>query len=243
MRIVQITDLHINLNEETVNGVNTKANFLKTLDDALKIGFDMLVLTGDLCFSDGDLEAYKWVKSRLENHGIENCYVIGGNHDDASLLASVFGGEVKSGELYFFMEPNFIFLDTIKGYCSEEQLEWFKAKIKQIKDHNPVIFMHHPPFKSGVPHMDRKYAFEQSEIFAGICKQNPLSSYVFCGHYHNEISIVQGGINMFITPATYLQIYMFAEDFAVDHRIPGYRIIELNEKIDELKTTVRYVYD
>ena len=243
MRLIQITDLHINLKEEIVHGVNTKMNFLKTLQDLKKISFDMLVITGDLSYFDGDIEVYQWIKKQLKENEITDYRIIGGNHDDPVLLSEVFGGVVLKGELYYFVEPNLIFLDTVKAYCSQDQLEWFEQNIKNIKDYNPVVFMHHPPFLSGVPHMDNKYAFEQSDIFAEICKKNPLDTYVFCGHYHNEISLIRDNINVFITPATYLQIYMFAEDFVVDHRIPAYRIIEVNDSINKIKTTVRYVFD
>ncbi len=243
MRIIQITDLHIYPKDEMINGVDTRQNFLKVLKIASDIPHDMVVITGDLSFFDANIEVYKWIKEKLEEYKISNYFIIGGNHDKAEKLAEVF--DLKAGltsdELYYFKEPNFIFLDTIKGFCSDEQWQWFEKKIIALKDKNPMIFMHHPPFKSGVPHMDKKYAFKQTDEFVRICSLNPNTAYVFCGHYHNEIFIAKDDINMFITPSTYLQIYMFNDDFEVDHRIPAFRIIDIDTK--QIKTTVRYVYD
>ena len=243
MKIIQITDLHIYHTNEIVNGVDTHDNFIKVLKEISTIDFDMLVITGDLCFSSGDKTVYQWIKNHLDIFNINNYYIIGGNHDNASELAEIFNlsDHLIEDELYYFLKPNIIFLDTIKGYCNENQLKWFKEKIKAIKDENPIIFMHHPAFKSGVPHMDNKYAFKQAKIFSEIFKLNEKSSYIFCGHYHNEITLIKDKINQFITPSTYLQINMMKEEFEIDHRIPAFRIIDIDNK--QIKTTIRYVFD
>ena len=243
MKIIQITDLHIHPVEDTVNGVNTKKNLQKVLQAVANIDYDMVAITGDLCFSDGNEDVYFWIKEQLEKYEIKNYHVIGGNHDNAKALAVVFEKTefLNKDELYYSIDPNIIFLDTIKGYCSKNQLKWFKETMSGIKEQNPVIFMHHPPFKSGVPHMDNKYAFQQSEEFSDICNTNTKTSYVFCGHYHNEVSVLKDNINIYITPSTYVQIDMFEEDFKAYHTFPGFRIIDIDNS--ELKTTVRYVFD
>jgi len=243
MRIIQITDLHIYPTDEIINGVDTRKNFLNTLKAIIKIPFDKLVITGDLCFIDGDIKVYEWIKDQLQYFKINNYNIIGGNHDGAKQLSEVFDlkEDVIEDELYYFVEPNLIFLDTIKGYCSDKQLSWLKDQIEQIEGNNPIIFMHHPPFKSGVPHMDSKYAFKQEDLFAEICNLNNNASFVFCGHYHNEISVVKSNINMFITPSTYVQISMFHQEFEADHNIPAFRIIDIDN--NQIKTTVRYVFD
>jgi len=243
VRIIQITDLHIHHVDEVVNGVNTKNNFINILKIVAKMDYDLLVITGDLSFFDGNKQVYIWIKQQLEKYNINNYHVIGGNHDNAAIMAKVFEKkqDLNGDELYYFIEPNFIFLDTIKGYCNSRQMDWFKAKMKEIEGIEPIVFMHHPPFKSGVPHMDSKYAFQQPEEFENICKLHSKKIFVFCGHYHNEISIVIDKINMFITPSAYVQIDMFNEEFEVYHTVPAFRIIDIDDS--QLKTTVRYVFD
>ncbi len=240
MRIIQITDLHIYSKDEIINGVDTRRSFLNILTKIQELEYDLLVITGDLCFSDGDIEVYKWIKRKLSEFGIKNYKVIGGNHDNVRAISEVFNLEkhLIDDELYYCVEPNLIFLDSVKGYFNENQLVWLRDKIKSMKDINPIIFMHHPPFKADVYHMDLKYYFTQSDEFQEICKSNPKSSYVFCGHYHNEITLIRDNINMFITPSTYLQIYMYSENFKVDHRIPAFRIIDIEK--NQIRTTVRY---
>lgn len=243
MRIIQITDLHINTTPEPVNGVYTRENFRKTIGKAKEHNPDLLVLSGDLGFHSGDKETYQWIKKQLDDLAFTNYKIIGGNHDDINTLADVFEikNSVAEGELYYFSDPDIFFLDTVKGFCNPVQWDWFRSKMMEIGNENPVIFMHHPPFKAKVPHMDNKYAFQQSEIFENICLDSGKKPYVFCGHYHNEISQIRNGISVFITPSTYLQIGSAKEEFEIEHRVPGYRIIDLNN--NTLNTKVKYVFD
>jgi Icc protein len=243
MRIIQITDPHINIENEIVNRVDTKKNFIRVLEKAKEFSPDIFVFTGDLSFNSGSTNIYYLIKEILTQRNISNYYIIGGNHDDVHLLAEVFDYQkfLKGSELFYSIHKGIILLDTIKGFCSSEQLKWFEETLKSITEPNPIIFMHHPPFKAGVPHMDGKYAFEQSEIFHKICRKIDKPVTVFCGHYHNEISMIKGNVNVFITPSTYLQIGKKTEAFEIDHYIPGFRIIDICD--NNLKTNVIYVFD
>ena len=243
MRIIQITDLHINQDPGPVRGVDTRKNFLVTLAESMKYDPELLVITGDLAFQSGDREVYSWIKEQLDTCGAKQYRIIGGNHDDINMIAEVFGieNDVHGDELYFSVSPAIIFLDTVKAYCSDAQWNWFGEEIKKIRDIRPLIFMHHPPLKAGVPHMDNKYAFQQTDEFLKMCKLAAISPVIFCGHYHNEISIETNGISVFITPSTYLQISSRKEEFEVDHKIPAFRIIDIDQ--NTIKTTVRYVFD
>ncbi|MGE5354726.1 MAG: metallophosphoesterase [Deltaproteobacteria bacterium] len=243
MRIVQITDLHINTTSETVNGIDTRANFIKTLNRAVSQNPDMLVLSGDLSFHSGNFEIYNWIKTVLKSKLLVDFHIIGGNHDDINTLAEVFElkDRIRDDELFYSIGEDIFFLDTIKGFCNHEQWNWFLEKISGTTNEHPVIFMHHPPFKAGVPHMDNKYSFQQSDIFEKIIVESGKQPYVFCGHYHNEITIARNGISVFITPSTYLQISSASEEFEIEHSIPAYRIIDIDNNV--LKTSVKYVFD
>lgn len=243
MRIIQITDPHINIENELVNGVDTKKNFLQVLHRAKEFAPDFFVFSGDLSFNSGNYNIYYWIREKLTQLNISEYHIIGGNHDDVNLLAEVFDNMkfLHNSELYYRSDNGIIFLDTVKGYCSAEQLIWLEETLKSISVPNPIIFMHHPPFKAGVPHMDGKYAFKQPQEFHDICKKIDKPITVFCGHYHNEISMLKDNVNVFITPSTYLQIGMKTEAFEIEHCIPGFRIIDIID--NTIKTNVIYVFD
>lgn len=243
MRIIQITDLHINHNDDLVNNVDTRKNFVKVLDEATALNPDLMVFTGDLCYQRSNPKIYEWIKSKLTERNISNYYVIPGNHDNSIELAHSFDLDhcIHGEELYYIRYPNMLFLDTSPGYCSIGQWNWLEEMLKNISMENLFVFMHHPPFKAGVPHMDEKYAFSQSEIFRNIFSDYKGKIFVFCGHYHNEITMKIDNFDVFVSPSTYLQISPKTIDFTIDHTIPAYRIIDIDNQI--LKTSVKYVFD
>jgi Icc protein len=243
MRIVQITDIHITTDTNPVLGVDTRKNFLNTLRESLTYNPDILVLTGDLAFQSGNRQVYIWIKEQLDSCGVKEYRIIGGNHDDIITMSEVFGLDqyVHGDELYYSVSPAMIFLDTAKAYCSDAQWTWLRQQVEPISEISPIVFMHHPPFKSGMPHMDNKYAFKQPDRFMEIFNSAAKAPVIFCGHYHSEISMEKAGIRVFITPSTYLQIGSRKEEFEVDHRIPAFRIIDINP--NSIITTVRYVFD
>jgi 3',5'-cyclic AMP phosphodiesterase CpdA len=206
MRIIQITDLHINSKNETINGVDTRKNFINILKQIKPLAFDFMVITGDLSFFDGDVEVYKWIKKQIHEYNIRNYYVIGGNHDNADLLAKTFDLQKNlfNHEMYYFKEPNFIFLDTIKGYCSEKQLSWFENTIK-IMDYNPIIFMHHPPFATAIGHMD-KDGFEGRKDFEHVVQNHSQVERIVCGHLHRPIFRQFGGTIVSVCPGIGMQL-------------------------------------
>ena len=89
MRIVQLTDLHIGLENEDTYGVDVRHNFLQILDKAKAQRPDLLVISGDLCYRDGDARIYEWIKGHLDQSGLPY-EVMSGNHDDPVLLARSF---------------------------------------------------------------------------------------------------------------------------------------------------------
>jgi Icc protein len=168
--------------------------------------------------------------------------VIGGNHDDAMMMAEVFGLQhlVTEDELYFAKKlgkATCLFLDSSRGFHSENQLKWLDRQLKNGND-NFVIFTHHPPVKAGVKFMDSNYSLQNiSEI------QEVLFSYrgfvnIFCGHFHVEKAIQRDNILVQITPSTFYQLDQLSEDFKVDHHSIAYRLIDISTQ--SIKTSVKY---
>ena len=59
MRILHLTDLHIGEEGEDTYGVDVRANFLDILSKIPLMQPDLLVVTGDLCFRDGQEKIYR----------------------------------------------------------------------------------------------------------------------------------------------------------------------------------------
>jgi Predicted phosphohydrolases len=232
MKIVQITDLHIDEKGEYPFKINVRKNFTNILKKVRDLEPDHLVISGDLCYRTGEMAIYKWIKTRLDLQDIPYS-LIAGNHDDAVLMAKAFEIEhlLNGEELYFakkIKKTSCLFLDTAKGYHSDRQLKWLKRQLKNSKE-TVLIFMHHPPLKSGVPFMDRKYALQDMDAIQEIFFQYPHNIQVFCGHYHIEKTLQINNVMVQITPSCFFQIDQDAHDFKVDHhRIALRRIEKMN---------------
>jgi 3',5'-cyclic-AMP phosphodiesterase len=241
MRIIQLTDLHVGRESDDTFGVDVRKNLNDLLRAVHQLQPDHLVISGDLCYDVGDVEIYQWIKKRLDLLDIPYS-LIAGNHDDTTLMASVFGLEdMLIGNTLFYKRifegQTFLFLDSAAGVVSEEQLDWLD---KELRTHQEqiFIFMHHPPLRSGVPHMDNNYSLQNQEEVQRLFFDFPGQVYVFCGHCHVEKTLQKKNMLVQITPSNYFQIAQQQEDFAIDHYRIGLRLITLQD--DHWSSTVQY---
>jgi len=242
MRIIQLTDLHIGQEGEDTYGVDVRKNLTDLLRAVQDLRPDQLVISGDLCYDVGDVEIYKWIKMRVDLLNIPYS-IISGNHDDTTLMASVFGQEdmLIGGTLFYkriFDGRTFLFLDSAPGIVSEEQLDWLS---KELRTHQEEIFVfiHHPPMLSGVPHMDNNYSLENRDEVQRLFFDFPGRVNVFCGHYHVEKTLQKKNMLVQITPSNYFQIAQHQEKFVIDHYRIGFRVISLEN--GAWSSTVRYL--
>ncbi len=244
LKIIQVSDLHIGFENESPYGVDVRKNFQKIIHALSNDIFDLLVITGDICFRGGNTKTYQWIKKHVDQ--LNKPYlIIPGNHDNPKLISKIFGYNeaTYNDEIYLlkqFKGHKIIFLDTGKGVMSNEQLKWLKGQINQFHS-QIIIFMHYPPALANVPHMDHNWAFQNikeiQEIFFSI--KNDIT--VFCGHYHVEKSLKIKNLNIYITPSTFFNLKQDAEDFQVENTLVGYRKIEISE--NSIFSTVKYLID
>ncbi|MEO1514048.1 MAG: metallophosphoesterase [Bacteroidota bacterium] len=242
MRIIQITDLHIDLAGAMPFEIDVRDNFKRVLDEVLLLRPDHLVITGDLCYRDGDAKIYEWIYDQMDQQPVPYD-VLAGNHDDSSTMARVFGKAhmLNDGEYYYakkLKKFHCLFLDSARGSHSLVQLKWLERQLRQA-DAPVLIFMHHPPTKAGVPFMDNKYPLQDIEAVQKVFFEHPHPISVFCGHYHVEKTIAIQNVCVQITPSCFFQIDQQEEDFKVDHHRIAYRIIDLDK--DCIQSTVRYL--
>ena len=155
-----MTDMHVGLAGEDTYGVDVRANFLATLAAVAAARPDYLVLSGDLCYRDGQVEIYRWLKTQLDACGIPYA-VIAGNHDDAGMMAKVFGlsGYAHSQRIYYellWQGHPVLFLDTAPYDLDTTQLDWLAARLAAAPVAR-ILFIHHPPVLAQVPFMDQQY--------------------------------------------------------------------------------------
>jgi Icc protein len=241
MRIIQITDIHIAPENADSFEIDTRANFIRILEETKRLNPDQIVITGDFCFRDPQPAIYEWVKARLAEQEM-NIELISGNHDDPKVLAAAFGRTEDLHDDVIYFRRNWagravFFLDSTVGTVSSAQLDWLRAQLKQTKG-RVLVFVHHPPVNAGVPHMDHNFNLKNGEALMDILVAYGQPVNVYSGHYHVEKTINRANVTVQITPSCFVQIDQYEQDFKADHHRIALRVITLREK--EILSTVHY---
>jgi len=241
--IAQISDMHIGLADTLVRGVNVRQQFLDVLQVLAKKKLDVLILSGDLAATDGDLEIYQWIKQTLSDFPYP--YIImAGNHDDVKIMSQVFDfqeNDISNDMLYFkrtLKNKKIYFLDSQPHRVATEQLDWLREQLIDSKE-EVFLFMHHPPLLCNCEFMDKKHSLRNiDEVWPLLESLKPIK-HIFCGHYHTEKLIVKNDKFVHITPSTMLQIDTETCKFSVESTQAGWRIIESQD--NDLITYVEYL--
>jgi 3',5'-cyclic-AMP phosphodiesterase len=241
--IAQVTDMHIGPSNVSFRGINVREQFLKVLKVLAKKPLDLVVFSGDLAASEGEPEAYTWIKSILDD--FPHPYrIMAGNHDHVIRMRRVFDlpENEHSSSMLFFAETikgkRLLFLDSSRYRITKPQIEWLMDEL--AKNKKPVlIFIHHPPLLCGCQFMDEHHALQSPDELWQILEQSPVVEHIFCGHYHVEKKVEINGNVVHLTPSTVFQIEPDNPQFAIAHTKPGWRIIEF--KTTQVRTRVEYL--
>ena len=243
LTIAHIADIHIVPREgELLRGIDVRKNFVETLRSIEKAQPDIIVVGGDLAAQDGELGAYRWIKTQLERTGIEYC-VLAGNHDCINNMARVFSQTDRQNreDWQFHLERKghgFHCLDSSSNSLPERQIHRLAADMG-TQNGEALLFLHHPPLWCDCRYMDRKYPLGNWR--ETICQLKAISRIknIFCGHYHTEKTIRTANKSVFITPATYMQISQESPEFKISDCRPGWRWIRWDG--EALYTSVHYI--
>ena len=201
MLLAQISDLHIKRpGALAYRRVDTAAHLERCVARlvALEPRPEAVVVTGDLV-DLGSLLEYELLKELLAPLTMP-VYLLVGNHDERTALRAVFddhpylhtGGEfvhyaVDVGPL------RLVALDSqtpgqSNGHLCAARLAWLEAQLGQAQGQPVVLALHHPPFVSGIGHMDRqRLDHESTERLAAIVSRYSNVERVICGHVHRPI--------------------------------------------------------
>jgi 3',5'-cyclic AMP phosphodiesterase CpdA len=218
MLIAQITDMHIKpLRKLAYGRVDTSAYLERCVAhlNALAPRPDVVLATGDLVHS-GAAEEYANLRALLQPLEIP-LYLIPGNHDDRERMRETFpdhayltGGE---GFLHYTLEAyplRLIALDTLlpgegKGLFCEERLAWLSERLREQPERPTVLFMHHPPFSTGIAYMDGM-GLEGAEAMAGVVAGHSNIQRILCGHLHRAIQTLWAGTLVSCAPSPAHQV-------------------------------------
>ncbi len=181
---------------------------------------DIILVTGDVTHN-GLPEEYALARELLSSLHAP-FFVIPGNHDDRALMAMTFGPmgamPASCGEsefLHYTIEDHpvrMIALDTTmpgeaRGRLCPRRTAWLAARLAEAPERPTLIFMHHPPMRTGIRIMDDMRCFE-SEGFADLLDTYSNVELVLCGHIHRFASTVWQRHSVITAPSTSVCVAM-----------------------------------
>lgn len=198
MKIIHLTDTHFARFGQEVYGRSP----LLALEKAVKSinaehrDAEMMIVTGDLAHS-GDYEAYQGLFHVLSKLLIPY-YLVMGNHDSRTGMKSVFKDLPvdKSGFIQYGIragERLFLLLDTVEagthaGFYCGKRFQWLQEQLAS-SGQDIYIFMHHAPFDTGIPSMDKiGLDKQQAERLGDLLVSCRRVKHIFFGHYHRPVS-------------------------------------------------------
>jgi Icc protein len=127
------------------------------------------------------------------------CHLAPGNHDDRDVMREHVRGpwndQPSDGYLHYAVDVGplrLIGLDSLvpgeaRGELSPDRLDWL-ATVLDADPHRPtVLFLHHPPFTTGIHAMDA-IGLTGADALADLVARHSQVVSIWCGHTHRSMS-------------------------------------------------------
>ncbi|BAJ00658.1 metallophosphoesterase family protein [Shewanella violacea] len=220
MKIYQVSDCHLYLDE-----AQPRDNLIRALAlIELQGDGDILLLTGDLV-CDPNIEIYTQFKAIVQAHSsIDRIFAIAGNHDDLTMMKSVFKGsrvQVKS-HVHLGDDLSLCFVDSSPKPLAHMSLGAGRvarkalSSLKQFtRKYRSIVVIHHPVVNLGAKWFTQIGIENNLDVVAAI---HPQTLAILSGHAHaffkDNLTSPQGKIiPLIVSPAT---------SYGFEHSNPDY---------------------
>ncbi len=172
---------------------------------------DLVLLTGDLV-NEGKPDEYAHLRELLAPLRAP-FHLVPGNHDLTRELRAAVPDHVHGhgdGRADGVIEGplRIVTLDSSRypepgGSLDPEQLEWLDTTLAAAPDHPTVVAVHHPPFATGIAHMDAMALDAPSSAgLEEVISKHPQVERVLSGHLHRMITRRFAGTLALTSPGT-----------------------------------------
>lgn len=223
MIVAQVSDPHVSLPGRQLFGGYDPAAALRAVVARLvrlRPRPDFVFFTGDLT-ETGKAEEYTHFLALIAELDLPAA-AIPGNHDRRDAFLSRLGGSrlaigTDPSWLHLLVETpalRLIGLDTLGlegeagGMLDATRLAWLERRLDEAPDRPTLIFMHHPPFRTGLPAADR-WMLANPEPLAEIVSRHANVLRVACGHGHRAIEAPFAGIQASVCPSVAWALPLF----------------------------------
>jgi 3',5'-cyclic AMP phosphodiesterase CpdA len=210
--IAQISDLHIKRPGVLAYGeIDTAAALTRCVAtlNAFRPRPELVVISGDLADTPV-AEEYEHLNRLLAPLEI-GFAAVPGNHDSRELMRAALpkGGYAQSSgalnSLHAIGPLDLVLLDSSvpgkpHGELEAPTLAWLDATLASSSTRPALIFLHHPPFVTGIHHMDVQKQ-PSAGALAKVLRRHPRALLVAAGHVHRAALTQFFGIPATICPA------------------------------------------
>lgn len=210
--IAQITDLHIKPQGELVCGrVDSAAALTRCIKELNRLSPrpDLVVISGDLVDAPSP-QAYEHLMRLLKPLQIPFA-AVPGNHDDREMMRAALPDAryaQSRGALNSMRSVggvDIVLTDSAvpgapHGELDAETLAWLDGTLGETATRPALLFLHHPPFVTGIDHMDVQN-LRNADKLAALVRRHPRVRLVAAGHLHRAIATTFAGITATICPA------------------------------------------
>lgn len=210
--IAQISDLHIKQPGALAYGRVDTAKALERCVaelNAFAPAPDFVVISGDLADSP-TAEEYEHLKRLLAPLKLPFA-AIPGNHDSREMMRAAFPAASRAefaGPLNQRIEVaglDLLLLDSSvpgkpHGQLDPPTLDWLETSLSSTPERPALVFLHHPPFRAGIWHMDRQN-LSNADALAAVVRRHPRIRLIATGHVHRATLTMFEGVPTTICPA------------------------------------------
>jgi Icc protein len=228
--VAQISDLHIKPPGELAYGrVDTAAALTRCIEELNRFTPrpDVVVISGDLVDKPSP-QAYDHLIRLLAALAIPFA-VIPGNHDDRTMLRAALpdrnyahtAGPLNSTHAIGGLDLALIDSTVPSkdyGTLEGQTLAWLDATLAASTTRPALLFLHHPPFATGIAHMDRQNLHNAGDL-AAILGKHKRARLIAAGHVHRPVLTSFAGVAATICPAP-----NHAVELDLGGSPPGFRI-------------------
>ena len=210
--IAQISDLHIKPPGSLAYGkVDTAAALRRCVAELnrLRPRPELVVISGDLADTPTSDE-YVYLEQLLAP--LEIPFIgVPGNHDSRELMRAAFPEQAyasQSGPLNQLRAVgglDLVLLDSSvpgqpHGELDAATLRWLDVTLAASTERPALVVLHHPPFATGIWHMDRQNLLN-ADALAAIVRRHPRVQLIAAGHVHRATLTTFAGVASTICPA------------------------------------------
>ena len=210
--VAQISDLHIKRPGALAYGkVDTAAALTRCIAqlNRLRLRPEIVIVSGDLVDTPAEDE-YEHLIRLLAPLEIPIA-VFPGNHDARALVRAAFPAQPyaqATGALNLSLAVgplDLVLIDSSvpgapHGVLDGDTLRWLDATLSMSPARPALLFLHHPPFVTGIKHMDRQ-SLRNTDDFAPLLKRHSRVRLIAAGHVHRTALTMFAGIPATICPA------------------------------------------